>query len=79
MHSPPTRILRILVKPRARKSELEQLDDGDWIARVKAPPVDGKANKELLVLVARHFGTRKTNVTIKSGTSGRIKIVHIRE
>lgn len=75
----PTQILRIRVKPRSASNSLDQLADGSWVARVQAPPVDGKANKELLALVARHFGTRKTNVTIKSGASGRIKIVHIRE
>jgi uncharacterized protein (TIGR00251 family) len=75
----PAQILRVRVKPRSAKDSLSQLDDGNWVARVKAPPVDGKANKELLALVARHFGTRKANVTIKSGTSGRIKIVPIRE
>lgn len=75
----PAQTLRVKVKPRSASNSLGQLADGSWVASVKAPPVDGKANKELLALVARHFGTRKTNVTIKSGTSGRIKIVHIRE
>ena len=38
-------LLQIRVKPRARTSELVQDADGKWQARVKSPPVDGKANE----------------------------------
>jgi uncharacterized protein YggU (UPF0235/DUF167 family) len=47
------------------------------VARVKAQAIDGKANKELLVLVASHFRCVKAAVSIKSGASGRIKLVRI--
>jgi uncharacterized protein (TIGR00251 family) len=70
-------ILQVKVKPRAKASELSQLADGTWIARVKAPPVDGKANEELVALVAETFRCRKAAVTIKSGASGRIKLVRV--
>lgn len=65
------------VKPRSRKSELVRATDGTWIARLKSPPVDGKANEELLGLIAEEFQCRKANVTIKAGASGRTKLVHI--
>ena len=67
-------ILRIKVKPRARVSELSQAPDGTWTARLKAPPVDGKANEELVALVAEHFHCRKAEVEIKAGASGRMKL-----
>ena len=73
------RTLRIRVKPGSRTSELEQREDGTWIARVKSPPVDGKANRELALLVARHFSVRASSVSIKSGASGRTKLVQIAE
>jgi uncharacterized protein len=69
--------IRIKVKPNARRSELEELSDGTWVARVAAPPVDGKANEELLRLIAEHFDVRKAQVSIKSGASGRLKLVQI--
>lgn len=65
------------VKPNARASLLEQKEDGTWMAQLKSPPVDGKANEELIALVARHFGCRKSEVSIKSGGSGRVKLVQI--
>jgi len=69
--------LRIKVKPNARSSALEELSDGTWLARIASPPVDGKANAELVKLLAEHFGVRKAQVTIKSGASGRLKLVQI--
>lgn len=69
--------LRIKVKPNSRVEELTALDDGSWEARIKAPPVDGKANAALIALVAAHFGVRKVQVVIKSGASGRLKLVQI--
>jgi hypothetical protein len=72
-----TTILRIKVKPNARDSSLLQETDGSWTARIKSPPVDGKANEELIALVADRFRCPKSAVTIKSGASGRTKLVKI--
>ncbi len=58
-------------------SGLEEQPDGTWLARVKAPPVDGKANAALIELVAESFGVRKAQVTIKSGAGARLKLVQI--
>lgn len=71
--------LQVKVKPNARTSSLEQAADGTWTASLKSPPVDGKANAELIALVASHFGCRKAAVRIQSGASGRIKLVAIDE
>lgn len=71
------RKILVHVKPNARESVLEQGADGTWTARLKAPPVDGKANAELIALMARHFGCPKSAVTIKSGAAGRRKLVCI--
>ncbi len=65
------------VKPNARVSALEPADDGTWLAHIKAAPIDGKANDELIALVARHFQCRKSGVSIKSGASSRLKLVRV--
>jgi uncharacterized protein (TIGR00251 family) len=70
-------LIEVKVRPNARASLLQQGDDGRWHAQLKAPPVDGKANEELLALVARHFGKPKAAVSIRSGASGRLKRVRI--
>lgn len=71
------RTLQVKVKPGARNSALEQQPDGSWRAELKAPPVDGKANAELIELVARRFGLRKAQVRIRSGAGGRMKLVEL--
>lgn len=69
--------LLVKVKPNARASSLTREADGTWTARVKAPPVDGKANDELIRLVAAHFRCPKSAVSIKTGASGRTKRIEI--
>ena len=71
------RLLQIKVKPNSRTSLLEQKEDGTWLAQIKSPPIEGKANEELLALVAKHFDCRKSDVSIKAGASGRVKLVRI--
>ena len=75
----PPKVIQIKVKPNSRASLLEQKEDGTWLAQIKSPPVDGKANEELLRLVAKHFKCRKSDVSIKSGGSSRIKLIQLSE
>lgn len=70
-------LLQVKVKPNARASSLTQAEDGTWLAQLKSPPIAGKANAELIALVARHFGCRKADVSIKAGAAGRMKLVRL--
>lgn len=72
-------VIQVRVKPRSRTSLLEKTDDGTWTAHLKSPPVDGKANAELIALLAKHFSVHKSSITIKSGASARLKLVKIEE
>ena len=71
--------LQIKVKPNARESVLvPPANAGEpWVAKLKSPPLDGKANHELIGLVADHFNCAKAAVTLRSGASGRLKLVRI--
>jgi uncharacterized protein (TIGR00251 family) len=69
--------LRVKVKPNARASALSRIADGTWTATLKSPPVDGKANAELVALIAKHFRCAKAAVRIKSGGTGRLKLIEI--
>jgi hypothetical protein len=71
------KVIQVKVKPNARRSLLEESSPGVWLAQLKSLPVDGKANEELIALVAKHFACRKSAVSIKSGASGRMKLVRI--
>jgi hypothetical protein len=67
----------VKVKPNARTSSLEDAGDGTWRAQLKSPPVDGRANAELIALFAERFKCQKSAVTIQSGAAGRIKRVRV--
>jgi uncharacterized protein YggU (UPF0235/DUF167 family) len=70
-------ILHIKAKPNARVSALTQQADGTWLAQLKSAPVDGKANAELVALVASTFGCTKSAVTIKTGAGSKLKRVTV--
>jgi uncharacterized protein (TIGR00251 family) len=70
-------IVTVKVKPNARASELVADDAGGFEARLRSPPVDGKANVELVALVAAHFGCARSSVSIRSGAGSRTKRVEI--
>jgi uncharacterized protein len=74
---PSMKKFQVKVKPNARESSLEPQEDGSWLAQLKSPPVDGKANRELIALIATQFSLRKSQVRIKTGTTGRFKLVEI--
>ena len=73
------RTIQVRVKPRSHTSALEPLADGSWCAQLRSPPVDGRANDELVALVARRFGCARSAVTIQAGAAGRTKLVRIEE
>lgn len=70
-------VLTVRVKPNAKQQKATCLDDGSWLCHLKAPPQDGKANQELIALLAQTLGISKTQVQIKSGHTAHIKRVEI--
>jgi uncharacterized protein (TIGR00251 family) len=45
--------------------------------RVVAPPVEGEANKALIAFLAKELALRKADITIRSGETSRIKLLHL--
>lgn len=69
--------ITVKVKPNAKQSKITQNEEGIWIIHLKSPPIDGKANQELISLIAKQFKVTKSQVTIKSGFSGKNKVIEI--
>jgi uncharacterized protein (TIGR00251 family) len=68
---------QVKVKPNSKKQAIEESADGSFTVYLKSPPVDGKANKELIELLAEKFDVPKSQIRIKSGLSSRTKWVEI--
>jgi uncharacterized protein (TIGR00251 family) len=69
--------ISVRVKPHAGRNQVVKLEDGSFVVSVTAPPIEGKANKMIVELIAQHFGRPKSCVSIMKGKAGRFKIVEI--
>lgn len=67
----------VKVKPNAKQQKIAEQVDGSLIVWLKSPPVDGKANAELIKLLADKFNVTKSQIRIKSGVSSRQKLIEI--
>jgi uncharacterized protein (TIGR00251 family) len=70
-------VFRVLVVPRASRSEIVGEHDGSLRVRVAAPPVDGAANDELIRVLAKRVRVPRSAVSITSGHGARLKQVRI--
>ena len=64
-------------QPGAKQTQLAGTHDGKPKIQLKAPPVDGEANKALIAFLSKHCGVAKSAITIEMGASGRIKRVEV--
>ncbi len=65
------------VQPRASKTEVVGRHGDAIKIRVKAPPVDGAANEELIRFLAKRFKVPRKAVELVSGSSSRHKQIAI--
>jgi uncharacterized protein len=68
---------KIRAQPRASKTEMVGEYAGALKLRIAAPPVDGKANAEVIKFFSKFFDVPNRNVEIVSGDSSRDKIIRI--
>lgn len=68
---------RVKVKPNSKQQSVEEQTDGSFIVHLKSPPVEGKANEELIKLLAKKFCVPQVKIRIKTGLSSRQKIIEI--
>jgi uncharacterized protein (TIGR00251 family) len=71
------RVIQVKAKPSSRESAVEELEDGSFLVKLRAQPLDGKANAELIALLAKHFKVSRASVKVKSGAGARTKLVSI--
>jgi len=70
--------IKIRVSPNASQSEItETMADGTLKIKLKAPPVDGKANDELIRFLSKEWKIPKTDITITKGQASKNKVIFI--
>jgi len=70
-------ILQVRVTPRAARTAIAGIRGRALSVRLTAPPVEGAANRELVIVLARALAVRPAAVTIAAGRHGRQKQVRI--
>jgi uncharacterized protein (TIGR00251 family) len=67
----------VRVIPRSSKTEIVGEHGGALKIKLKAPPVDGAANDELIRFLSKTFATPRSNIEIVSGQNSRTKRIQI--
>ncbi len=68
----------IRVVPNASKTEVVGwMSDGCLKMKIAAPPVDGKANQELVSYLAKKFRVSKSEIEITNGLASKKKTVRL--
>lgn len=71
-------VFKVQVVPRSSRSEVVGDYNGALRIRLAAPPVDGAANEELIRVLAKTFNVARSEVTILSGHTGKVKQISIK-
>ncbi|MEK7991005.1 MAG: DUF167 family protein [Thiotrichaceae bacterium] len=66
-------LLAVHVQPRSSKTEIIGVYGERLKIKITAPPVDGKANKELIKLFAKLFSVPKSHIYLLNGETSREK------
>jgi len=67
----------IYTVPNSRTNEVKELGVNVLKVKVAAPPIRGRANEELIKLLAKHFKVHKSSVILLKGLTDRKKIFGI--
>ena len=67
----------VKVQPNANRNEIFRFKEGVLEVRVAAPPIQGKANLELIKFLGPILGVSKGNLTVEKGMTSRKKVIRI--
>ena len=71
-------IVSVRAQPRSSRSGVDGVVGDALKVRIKSAPVDGKANKELVEVLADAFGIAKSAVEFKGGETSKTKRLFLR-
>jgi len=70
-------IISIKVITRAKTQEVSLQKDGSFKVKLTASPIDGKANKQLIKLLAGYFKIAPSSIEIIKGLTAKNKLVKL--
>ena len=70
-------MITVKVQPRSPKPGVEKTGENEYKVRVGAAPDKGKANEELIELLAAFFDVPKSSLRVLRGTTSRVKLIAV--
>lgn len=67
----------IKVKTKAKEKKIEKIDENHFIVKIKELPEKGKANQEVIKIIAQYFKVSLSQVAIISGLKSKNKIIYV--
>ena len=69
--------LHLKITPNASNNEITDYTDGILHVKIAAPPVKGKANREMVSFLSRLLGVKKSSILVTKGQTSRHKIITV--
>lgn len=69
--------IQVKIKPNARHEKIITHDDGRLELHIKAPPIEGRANAEVIRLLAKHFKVTQADIQIVAGEHSKNKVIRL--
>ena len=66
-----------LIAAKAKKEKIEKIDDYNFVVYTKELPVEGRANKAIIEILAEYFHIASSNIKIVSGYNSKRKTIEI--
>ena len=70
-------IIRVYVAPRSSANKVIGVHNGEIKVALTAPPVEGAANRALIVFMAKALDVPRSSVTLQSGETSRHKVLRV--
>ena len=71
--------LSVRITPGAKRNAVIALREGVWHIKIAAPPVEGKANEELVAFLSKILDIRKNSLSVLKGHTSRTKLISVAE
>ena len=69
--------IQVQIQLRSSKDQIIGIHNGRLKIKISAPPVDGKANQNLIEFIAKALGVSKSKVEILKGHTSKLKTLKV--
>ncbi len=72
-------LITVQVQPGASRNQVTRYADGVLHVRIAAPPVRGKANRELIAFLSDILSVSRSSISIEKGHTSRRKVIVVED